>query len=99
MPPQKPERTTPGDAPAASAAASRAGAARATEASAEQSSLQPLEGKRVLIAIGEFAEGMETYYLIYRVMEEGRKRLSEWATDWKRMSDGVNEILNGDLSD
>lgn len=35
----------------------------------------------------------------YRVMEEGRKRLDEWATDWKHMSDGVNEILNGDLSD
>ncbi len=35
----------------------------------------------------------------YRVMDEGRKRLSEWATDWKHLSEGVNEILNGELSD
>ena len=30
-----------------------------------------LKGKRVLVAIGEFSEGMETYYMIYRMMEEG----------------------------
>jgi protease I len=30
-----------------------------------------LKGKRVLIAIGEFSEGLETYYMIYRLMEEG----------------------------
>jgi len=30
-----------------------------------------LEGKRVLVAIGEFSEGMETYYMIYRLVEEG----------------------------
>lgn len=28
-------------------------------------------GKRVLVAIGEFSEGMETYYMIYRLVEEG----------------------------
>lgn len=32
---------------------------------------RPVEGKRVLIAIGEFSEGLETYYMIYRLMEEG----------------------------
>ena len=30
-----------------------------------------LKGKRVLVAIGEFSEGMETYYMVYRLMEEG----------------------------
>ncbi len=30
-----------------------------------------LKDKRVLIAIGEFSEGMETYYMIYRLLEEG----------------------------
>ncbi|MBN1341655.1 MAG: DJ-1/PfpI family protein [Phycisphaerae bacterium] len=33
----------------------------------------PLAGKRVLIAIGEFSEAMETYYMLYRLMEEGVK--------------------------
>lgn len=35
----------------------------------------------------------------YRVLEEGKARLSEWAKEWKHMSEGVNEILNGDLSE
>lgn len=30
-----------------------------------------VKGKRVLVAIGEFSEGLETYYMIYRLMEEG----------------------------
>lgn len=30
-----------------------------------------LAGKKVLVAIGEFSEGMETYYMVYRLMEEG----------------------------
>ena len=33
--------------------------------------IQPLKGKRVLVAVGEFSEGMETYYMVYRLMEEG----------------------------
>ncbi len=41
-----------------------------------QASAQPrgggsLKGKRVLVGIGEFSEGMETYYMVYRLMEEG----------------------------
>jgi protease I len=27
--------------------------------------------KRVLVAIGDFSEGMETYYMVFRLMEEG----------------------------
>lgn len=30
-----------------------------------------VKGKRVLVAIGEFSEGLETYYMIYRLIEEG----------------------------
>ncbi|MEE8450731.1 MAG: DJ-1/PfpI family protein [Thermoguttaceae bacterium] len=30
-----------------------------------------MEGKRVLVAIGDFSEGMETYYMVYRMIEEG----------------------------
>jgi len=29
------------------------------------------KGKRVLVSIGEFSEGLETYYMIYRLIEEG----------------------------
>lgn len=32
---------------------------------------KPLQGKKVLVAIGDFSEGMETYYMVYRLMEEG----------------------------
>jgi len=32
---------------------------------------KPLRGKKVLVAIGDFSEGMETYYMVYRLMEEG----------------------------
>jgi protease I len=39
---------------------------------AAQSQVRPsLKGKRVLVAIGDFSEGMETYYMVYRLMEEG----------------------------
>lgn len=30
-----------------------------------------LKGKRVLVGIGEFSEGLETYYMVYRLKEEG----------------------------
>jgi protease I len=39
--------------------------------SAEQQAGRGVKGKRVLVAIGEFSEGMETYYMIYRLIEEG----------------------------
>ena len=43
----------------------------ATAAFAKPQSSGSVKGKRVLVAIGEFSEGMETYYMIYRLMEEG----------------------------
>jgi protease I len=42
-----------------------------TPASVMAQDRKALRGKRVLVAIGEFSEGMETYYMIYRLMEEG----------------------------
>lgn len=31
----------------------------------------------------------------YRIAEGGRSRLATWAKEWKRLSDGVEEVLNG----
>lgn len=42
-----------------------------TGALAESRPSRLVKGKRVLISIGEFSEGLETYYMIYRLMEEG----------------------------
>ncbi len=42
-----------------------------TEASAQRRSRSPIAGMKVLVAIGEFSEGLETYYMVYRLMEEG----------------------------
>lgn len=47
------------------------GAIGARSVSAEQQRRGQLKGKRVLVAIGEFSEGLETYYMIYRLIEEG----------------------------
>jgi len=46
-------------------------AAVGSPALAKAPGARPLEGKKVLVAIGEFSEGMETYYMVYRLMEEG----------------------------
>jgi protease I len=43
----------------------------ATKASAQSGTGRSAKGKRVLVAIGDFSEGMETYYMVYRLMEEG----------------------------
>ncbi len=50
-----------------------AGATLLGGATAEaQSKKRPsVKGKRVLVAIGDFSEGMETYYMVYRLIEEG----------------------------
>ncbi|MHB8898410.1 MAG: DJ-1/PfpI family protein [Thermoguttaceae bacterium] len=50
------------------AAALAAGTATAGAESWRKGSLQ---GKKVLVGIGEFSEGMETYYMVYRLKEEG----------------------------
>ena len=44
-----------------------------TQAAAQPRKRGSLKGKKVLVAIGEFTEGMETYYMIYRLVEEGIK--------------------------
>ncbi len=31
----------------------------------------------------------------YRIAEEGRHQLAEWTGEWRRMSHGVDELLNG----
>ncbi len=52
------------------------GAAGATllgtaHARAQSKTGRSAKGKRVLVAIGDFSEGMETYYMVYRLIEEG----------------------------
>jgi len=56
---------------AASLGAAGIAAVGATGALAKPRPRPLVKGKRVLIAIGEFSEGLETYYMIYRLMEEG----------------------------
>jgi len=59
---------------ALTAAVTAAGvAAIGSSAAAQPKPNRKLKGKRVLVAIGEFSEGMETYYMVYRMMEEGIK--------------------------
>ena len=67
MPENKTPKITRRRALAATAAAGLA-TVGSTQAAAGPSSLG---GKRVLVAIGEFSEGMETYYMVYRLIEEG----------------------------
>ena len=56
---------------AISLAAAGAGTVGAAQASPKPRRRRPLEGKRVLIGISDFSESLETYYMIYRLMEEG----------------------------
>lgn len=46
-------------------------AAGTAPAAAQRPTRKPLAGKRVLVAVGEFSEGLETYYMVFRLMEEG----------------------------
>lgn len=41
------------------------------QASAKPRKWRSLAGKKVLVAIGEFSEGLETYYMVFRLQEEG----------------------------
>jgi len=43
----------------------------AATAGAQSTKRPSAKGKRVLVAIGDFSEGMETYYMVYRLIEEG----------------------------
>ncbi len=49
------------------------------------------KGKRVLVAVGEFSEGMETYYMVFRLMEEGIKPVVA-AKDVKRLQMVVHDF-------
>jgi len=72
MPKQETNRITRRRALAASLGAAGAAAVGSAQAlAAKPRRGRPLEGKRVLVAIGEFSEAMETYYMVYRLIEEG----------------------------
>ena len=43
----------------------------AQPAEAQRPRRSSLKGKKVLVCVGEFSEGMETYYMVFRLMEEG----------------------------
>ena len=65
---RKSSKITRRQALAASLGAAGVTALGTAEAAAQRSSAK---GKRVLVAIGDFSEGMETYYMVYRLIEEG----------------------------
>lgn len=86
----------------ASLGAAAFGAAGALPAVAGSKRPKPLEGKRVLVCIGEFCEGMETYYMVYRLLEEGAvlivaaptvKRLQTVVHDFEPAYEGYTEKL------
>jgi len=65
-----------------------------------------LKGRRVLIATGEFGEALETYYLIFRLLEEGavpvvaaptKKRLQLVVHDFEPEYEGYTEKLGYQL--
>ncbi len=56
---------------AASLGALGAAAVGVPQAAAQPKAAGALRGKKVLVCIGEFSEGMETYYMVYRLIEEG----------------------------
>ncbi len=64
------------------------GAGKAQAASGAKSSIK---GKRVLVCIGEFSEGMETYYMVYRLIEEGAVPVVA-AADVKRLQMVVHDF-------
>ena len=69
---QQTKRITRRRALAASLGAAGAAALGSAKALGAQSRRgRSVKGKRVLVAIGEFSEGMETYYMVYRLIEEG----------------------------
>lgn len=67
---------------AAAATATSFGAPRRKDAS---------RGERVLVCLGEFSEGMEAYYMIYRLQEEGYRPVVA-AADVKRLQMVVHDF-------
>lgn len=99
---KQPQRITRRRALAASLGAAGVVAAGGTPAVAASRRRRSLDGKRVLIGIGEFAEGMETYYMLYRMIEEGAvpvvaapsvKRLQMVVHDFEPKYEGYTEKL------
>ncbi len=35
----------------------------------------------------------------YRIADEGREQLTDWQAEWRKLSIGVEEVLNGDSSE
>jgi len=64
------------------------GAAKARAGAGAKSAIK---GKRVLVCIGEFSEGMETYYMVYRLIEEGAVPVVA-AADVKRLQMVVHDF-------
>jgi len=56
---------------AASLGAAGIAAVGSRQVAAKPARRSSLAGKRVLVGLGEFSEGMEAYYMVYRLMEEG----------------------------
>ena len=75
----------------AATAAAGAAALGGTQAVAQSKRGSSLAGKRVLVAVGEFSEGMETYYMVYRLIEEGIVPLVA-AVDVKRLQLVVHDF-------
>jgi len=80
---------------------------RATRTATARTHTGPrLKGKKVLVCVGEFSEGMEVYYMIYRMIEEGCtpvvaaprvKRLQMVVHDFEPEYDGYTEKLGYQL--
>ena len=69
---QKPPRqTTRREALAAAAGTAGLLVGAGTQTQAAEASNGPLKGKRVLLAISDFSESLETYYMFFRLKEEG----------------------------
>ena len=70
---QESNRLSRRQALAASFGAMGTAALTAQSAAAQRPERNSLKGKKVLVCVGEFSEGMETYYMVFRLMEEGVK--------------------------
>jgi len=57
-------------AAAVGAAGAAAVAGATSRAAAAPQTAGSVKGKKVLVAIGDFSEGLETYYMVYRLLEE-----------------------------
>ena len=76
---------------AASLGAAGIAAVGGSRALAQPPKRKSLKGKRVLVCVGEFSEGMETYYMVFRLMEEGVEPVVA-AADVKRLQMVVHDF-------